>query len=101
MCCREGCNVVLEECWCFSNEEQMLEAKKLEFYCSTACWIMDQPEKFKESMAEFKEKCHGYYDWIDWSDKLQVMDAWEVWLSERFDGSEMAEMIGSDMECPI
>lgn len=102
VCALEGCDNVLEECWCFSQEEDMLEAKKLEFYCSTACWMKDQPGKFEQSMAKYR-KTHGPEtdDYIDWDDENEVLESWEEWLSEGFDGSDIADMIGADMECPI
>ena len=105
VCVRRGCNNVLEECWCFTTEEAMIEAKKVELYCSTACWTKDEPEKFAKSVLEFKEYLEKYdpeeHASIDWKDTDSWMWWWEGWLSEGFDGCETAEMVGSDMECPI
>ena len=105
VCVRKGCNNVLDDCWCFSIEEDMLEAKKVELYCSTGCWTMDQPEKFAKSVLEFKEHLEKYepyeYEEIDWKDTDSWLWWWEEWLCEQFDGDEVADMVGSDMECPI
>ncbi len=104
-CTRKGCNNILEECWCFTTEEAMIEAKKIELYCSTGCWTMGEPEKFAKSIIEFKEYMENYesegYEEINWNDMDTWLFWWEEWLGEEFDGDEVADMIGSDMECPI
>jgi len=105
VCVRKGCNNVLEECWCFSTEKDMIEAKKVELYCSTACWVMEEPEKFAKSVLEFKDHMELFdpdeFETINWKKPDEWLFWWEEWLGEGFDGDDVASMVGSDMECPI
>lgn len=104
-CCREGCNNILGECWCFSTEEAMLKAKEIQFHCSVACWAEDNPKDFEQSVKNYKkhiERCDPEeFEKTDWDDRDGWLWRYEEWLSDCYDGSEMAEMVGADLECPL
>ena len=105
VCCREGCTNVLDECWCFTTKEAMLKAREKKFHCSVACWAEDNPEAFERDVKKYKdhiERCDPeMFESTDWNDRDSWMWLYEEWLSESYDGCEMAEEIGADMECPL
>lgn len=105
VCARERCNNIVDECFCFSTKEAMEKAKGENLYCSTACWADSNPEKFEKSIREFKDEIQRddpeRFDCINWDSRDDVIEAWGEYLSDFYDGADLHEELGADMECPI
>jgi hypothetical protein len=103
------CKVVFDECFCFSEKSQMVQAKKGDYYCSYKClWAMMSEERRQNERERFRQYVRDEQTpyWIGEVLDMEpggfdeiMMDYFQEELFEMDDG--LCEDIGADLECHL